>query len=75
MVFKNAVPSAPPTCCVVLTSALATRAFSSSTPNKAALFMGTNIDLDATGEASSDEEVIFIKVRTVSGDIRIDKAS
>jgi hypothetical protein len=37
--------------------------------------MGTNIDLDATGEASSDEEVIFIKVHTVSGDIRIDKAS
>jgi hypothetical protein len=37
--------------------------------------LGTNIDLDATGDASSDEEVISIKVHTVSGDIRIDKAS
>ena len=37
--------------------------------------MGTNIELDATGDADSDEEVILIKVHTVSGDIRIDKAS
>jgi|GEM_PF-1089271 len=37
--------------------------------------LGTNIDLNATGEGTKDEEVIFIKVNTVSGDIRIDKAS
>jgi DUF4097 and DUF4098 domain-containing protein YvlB len=37
--------------------------------------LGTNIDLDATGDAKSDEEVITIKITTVSGDIRIDKAS
>jgi DUF4097 and DUF4098 domain-containing protein YvlB len=37
--------------------------------------LGTNIDLDAAGDAQSDEEVITIKITTVSGDIRIDKAS
>lgn len=37
--------------------------------------LGTNIDLDATGDVTSDEETITIKVNTVSGDIRIDKAS
>ncbi|HEV3187996.1 MAG TPA: DUF4097 family beta strand repeat-containing protein [Acidimicrobiales bacterium] len=37
--------------------------------------LGTNIDLDAVGDATSDEEVVFLKVNTVSGDIRIDKAS
>jgi DUF4097 and DUF4098 domain-containing protein YvlB len=36
--------------------------------------MGSNIDLDGVGTTSSDEEVV-IKVTTVSGDIRIDKAS
>jgi len=37
--------------------------------------LGTNIDLDSSGDASDGEEVISIKVSTVSGDIRIDKAS
>jgi hypothetical protein len=37
--------------------------------------MGTNIDLDASGDAKSAEEQVYIKISTVSGDIRIDKAS
>ena len=37
--------------------------------------MGSNIDLDAKGDGANDDEVIVIKVATVSGDIRIDKAS
>jgi DUF4097 and DUF4098 domain-containing protein YvlB len=37
--------------------------------------LGTNIDLDASSDATNDEEVLFIKVNTVSGDIRVDKAS
>jgi hypothetical protein len=38
--------------------------------------MGTDIDLDGGGEnASDDEDTLVIKVSTVSGDIRIDKAS
>lgn len=37
--------------------------------------MGSNIDLDAKGDGASEDEVIVIKVTTVSGDIRIDKAS
>lgn len=37
--------------------------------------LGTNIDLDAALGTTNDEEVIFIKVTTVSGDIRVDKAS
>jgi len=37
--------------------------------------MGTNIDLDATGDAGDGEELVSIKISTVSGDIRIDKAS
>ena len=37
--------------------------------------LGSNIDLDAKGDATSDEDVLFIKVNTVSGDIRVDKAS
>lgn len=37
--------------------------------------LGTNIDLDAAGDAASGDDVLFIKVNTVSGDIRIDKAS
>jgi DUF4097 and DUF4098 domain-containing protein YvlB len=36
--------------------------------------MGSNIDLDGEDE-SSDSDVLVIKVSTVSGDIRIDKAS
>jgi DUF4097 and DUF4098 domain-containing protein YvlB len=35
--------------------------------------MGTNIDLDGAGDGSGDE--LAIKVATVSGDVRIDKAS
>jgi DUF4097 and DUF4098 domain-containing protein YvlB len=37
--------------------------------------MGSNIDLNATGDGASKDETIVIKVTTVSGDIRIDKAS
>jgi hypothetical protein len=37
--------------------------------------LGTNIELDSSGDVRSDEEVIAIKVTTVSGDIRVDKAS
>jgi DUF4097 and DUF4098 domain-containing protein YvlB len=37
--------------------------------------MGSNIDLDSSGEGANDEESLNIKVNTVSGDIRIDKAS
>jgi hypothetical protein len=37
--------------------------------------MGSNIDLDASSDVTSDEESLYIKVNTVSGDIRIDKAS
>jgi hypothetical protein len=37
--------------------------------------MGTNIDLDGGNDTSNDEDVLMIKVSTVSGDIRIDKAS
>jgi len=37
--------------------------------------MGSNIDLDASGDAMDDEDALYIKVNTVSGDIRIDKAS
>jgi hypothetical protein len=37
--------------------------------------LGSNIDLDASGDAKNDEESLYIKVNTVSGDIRIDKAS
>ncbi|MHB8380196.1 MAG: DUF4097 family beta strand repeat-containing protein [Acidimicrobiales bacterium] len=37
--------------------------------------LGTNIDLGAASDAASDEEVIYLKVNTVSGDVRIDKAS
>lgn len=37
--------------------------------------MGSNIDLDASGDAKGNEEALYIKVNTVSGDIRIDKAS
>jgi DUF4097 and DUF4098 domain-containing protein YvlB len=37
--------------------------------------MGTNIDLDGGDDASNDEDLLVIKVSTVSGDIRIDKAS
>lgn len=37
--------------------------------------MSSNIDLDSSGEAANDEESLYIKVNTVSGDIRIDKAS
>jgi hypothetical protein len=37
--------------------------------------MGTDIDLEGDGDVASDEETIVIKVTTVSGDIRIDKAS
>ncbi|HEY5111963.1 MAG TPA: DUF4097 family beta strand repeat-containing protein [Acidimicrobiales bacterium] len=37
--------------------------------------MGSNIDLDAKGDGAGENEVIVIKVTTVSGDIRIDKAS
>jgi DUF4097 and DUF4098 domain-containing protein YvlB len=37
--------------------------------------MKSDIDLDATGDGASDDEVIVIKVTTVSGDIRINKAS
>ena len=37
--------------------------------------MGTNIDLDASGDAKSDEEQVYNKISTVPGDIRIDKAS
>jgi hypothetical protein len=37
--------------------------------------MGSNIDLDSSGDAKADEEALYIKVNTVSGDIRIDKAS
>ncbi|MHB2029011.1 MAG: DUF4097 family beta strand repeat-containing protein [Acidimicrobiales bacterium] len=37
--------------------------------------LGSNIDLSATGDTLSDEGVISIKVNTVSGDIRVDKAS
>ncbi|HEY5266880.1 MAG TPA: DUF4097 family beta strand repeat-containing protein [Acidimicrobiales bacterium] len=37
--------------------------------------MGSNIDLDAKGDGANDDEVIVIKISTVSGDIRIDKAS
>lgn len=37
--------------------------------------MGSNIDLDAKGDGANDDEVIVIKISTVSGDVRIDKAS
>jgi len=37
--------------------------------------MGSNIDLDAKGDGASDDEVIVIKVATVSGNIRIDTAA
>src|SRR5665213_2867483 len=37
--------------------------------------LGSNIDLDASGGNVSDEDVLFIKVNTVSGDIRVDKAT
>jgi DUF4097 and DUF4098 domain-containing protein YvlB len=37
--------------------------------------MGSNIDLDSSSDAKDDEESLYIKVNTVSGDIRIDKAS
>jgi DUF4097 and DUF4098 domain-containing protein YvlB len=37
--------------------------------------LGTNIDLDSSADGVSDEEVIAIKITTVSGDIRVDKAS
>jgi hypothetical protein len=37
--------------------------------------MGSNIDLDSSGDAKDSEEALYIKVNTVSGDIRIDKAS
>jgi DUF4097 and DUF4098 domain-containing protein YvlB len=37
--------------------------------------LGTNIDLDSSGDAASDEEVIAIKITTISGDIRVNKAS
>ena len=37
--------------------------------------LSTNIDLNATGDATSDEDVLFIKVSSVSGDIGVDKAS
>jgi hypothetical protein len=36
--------------------------------------MGTNIDLDSPGDIDSADE-LTIKVSTVSGDVRIDKAS
>jgi len=36
--------------------------------------LGTNIDLDAPGSAGSDEEPVYVKAATVSGDIRVDKA-
>jgi DUF4097 and DUF4098 domain-containing protein YvlB len=36
--------------------------------------MSSDIDLDATGDTSTNEEEIAIKITTVSGDIRIDKA-
>ena len=37
--------------------------------------MGSNIDLDLSDHAKNEEEPLYIKVNTVSGDIRIDKAS
>ncbi len=37
--------------------------------------MGTDIDLSGSGDARDDEELIYIKISTVSGDIRIEKAS
>jgi DUF4097 and DUF4098 domain-containing protein YvlB len=37
--------------------------------------MGTNIDLDASGDAKSDEELFYSKISTVPGDLRIDKVS
>lgn len=36
--------------------------------------MSSNIDLDATGDAASDAEEVTLKINTVSGDIRIEKA-
>ena len=36
--------------------------------------MSSNIDLDATGDATSDAEEVTLKINTVSGDIRIEKA-
>ncbi len=37
--------------------------------------MGTDIDLSGSGDPRDDEELISIKISTVSGDIRIEKAS
>ncbi|HEV3267876.1 MAG TPA: DUF4097 family beta strand repeat-containing protein [Acidimicrobiales bacterium] len=37
--------------------------------------LGSNIDLGASGGDVSDDDVLFIKVNTVSGDIRVDKAA
>ena len=37
--------------------------------------MGTDIDLSGSGDSRDDEELIYIKISTVSGDIRIEKAS
>ena len=37
--------------------------------------MGTDIDLSGSGDARDDDELIYIKISTVSGDIRIEKAS
>jgi len=37
--------------------------------------LGTNIDLDAPSDVRSGEDVLYLKINTVSGDIRVDKAS
>jgi DUF4097 and DUF4098 domain-containing protein YvlB len=37
--------------------------------------LSTNIDLDASGDLGSDEDQVFVKVTSVSGDIRVDKFS
>lgn len=37
--------------------------------------MGTEIDLSGSGDPRDDEELVYIKISTVSGDIRIGKAT
>jgi DUF4097 and DUF4098 domain-containing protein YvlB len=37
--------------------------------------LSSNIDLDASGDAASEVDEISIKVTTVSGDIKINKAN